>query len=289
MSAQTFELSVLAKPYFDAEGLFIAESGEQLLGFAHLGFAPQDDMADANIHHAVLAAMAVIHQPNEDEIAAALLSSIEGGARKTGAICIDAMPPVPYAPFYVGFGPGDSIRGVAQQDIRLIGWLASAGFQTRTTTVVWELELVEFHPPMDRQQIHIRRSAHVDRRLDEPIYPWRLACQMGHTEQISFELVLRSGNTVMCRALMWTIEQSLVPSAIQTARLWWPKSLPSDLLDYYTFLLSEAIRQLAADRFGLVRAVTTDDDPASSVLERLGFRKCEEGRLFVKDLASTGP
>ncbi len=286
LNVQTFELSVLAKPYFDAQHLFVAEVEGSIVGFAHLGFAPHKDLMDSCLQQAVLSAMAVLKHDSEAAIAGDLLQCISHSALAAEAKTIETMLLLPWAPFYIGVGKGDSIQGVVAEDNRLNQWLNQAGFQPRVATMLWELDLVTFHPPMDRQQIQIRRNAHVDRCLDEPTYPWRLACQMGHTEQISFDLVHRVRNEVICRALFWTIDHSLIPSPQQIARLWWPDSISPELVDFYTFLLSDAFRQLALDRFDVVRAILVADDPATKILERLGFQNRGSGRVLAKALSA---
>ena len=285
LNVQTFELSVLAKPYFDARHLFVAELAGSIVGFAHLGFAPQNDLMEANRQQAVLSAMALLKHDSEAEIARALLQCVSHSALAAGATTIEVMPMLPWAPFYIGVGKGDSIQGVVAEDVRLNEWLDRGGFFPRIITTLWELELTAFHPPMDRQQIQIRRNAHVDRCLDEPVYPWQLACQMGHTEQMRFELVHRVRDEVICRALFWTIDHSLIPSPQQISRLWWPDAIASETVDCYTFLLSDAFRQLALDRFDVVRAILVAGDPTLKILERLGFQKRGSGRVLARTIS----
>ena len=43
MSAMLFEEHVVAKPYFDRNGLLVAREGDHVVGFVHAAFGPAED------------------------------------------------------------------------------------------------------------------------------------------------------------------------------------------------------------------------------------------------------
>ena len=45
---------MLSKPYFEPEGLIVAEQDEKLLGFVHAGFAPSPDWMDLDLEDGVI-------------------------------------------------------------------------------------------------------------------------------------------------------------------------------------------------------------------------------------------
>lgn len=284
ISSIHFELTVLAKPYFVAENLLVATENDVMRGFLHLSNATTADLAEADFKRGVLCALCVVPGEDEAEIAAALLLRADQLLAKSEvASCATRVMP-PDCPFYLGLGAGDSMMGITTADQRTYGWLVKAGWVPHMATSGWELVLDTFHPPVDRLQIQIRRTAHVDRLLDEPLLPWRQACLLGHTEPTGFQLTLRSEGTVVQELLAWSVGQELMTAPDSIVWLW-PIEVSGSKQnsDQLVFLLSESLRQMAEDRVEVVR---TYSDSAkilvTSVLTRLGFRNANSGVVLEK-------
>ena len=204
---------------------------------------------------------------------------IEGGS--LGSI---TKPTPPDCPFYMGLGFGDSMMGITTSDQRAYGWLTKSGFQPRTATSGWELHLDGFQPPVDRLQIQIRRTAHVDRMIEEPQMPWWHACILGHTEPTGFQLTLRSEGRVAQYLLVWSVSQELV-TAPESIAWMWPIEVTANQqsTDQLIFLIAEALRQLAEERVQAVRTVSHSANTlATNALTRLGFRNSISGMILAK-------
>lgn len=283
----SFELSVLAKPYFDAKFLFVAVEENRIVGFAHLGFPPTRDYRDLDMQQSILCCLCVIPHSNEAEIAAELLARVGSVSNTLRVSRIQVMPMAPDCPFYLGLAPGDGISGVLTSDTRLRSWLIADHFDVSETVNVWELDAARFHCPMDRIQIQIRRMAHVDRYLAEPVIPWWPACVLGHTDQFGFQLTHHKEKRVVCEALFWIVDNDVKPQLDIIARLWLAdKRLNCEMPDHSVFLLSESIRQLFVDRVQTVRAFArSSDSELRQIFGRLGMTSTQEGTVYSKSLA----
>ncbi len=287
ISALHFELAVLAKPYFVNENLLLAIREDVLVGFVHIAHASSADLTETDATRGVLAALCVIPSIDEAEIAAELLSSADQLLSESGAKCCMTRPMPPDSPFYLGLGSGDSMMGITTADQRAYNWLVKAGWVPRVATSGWELFLDNFQPPIDRLQIQIRRNAHVDRLLDEPMLHWQQACVLGHTEPTGFQLTLRVEGTVAQELLVWSVGQELMTTPESVVWLW-PIEVgaTSQETDQLVFLLSESLRQMGEDRVEVVRTVSDSAKTSvTSVLTRLGFRNSTSGVVLEKRYA----
>lgn len=284
ISSLHFELAVLAKPYFVAENLLLAFRDETPVGFLHVAHASSIDLTDIDTSRGVLAAMCIVPSAEEADVAAKLLSAADQLLSSSNALSCSTRPMPPHCPFYLGLGCGDSMMGITTADQRVYSWLAKAGWVPRVATSGWELFLDNFQPPIDRLQIQIRRNAHVDRLLDEPLLPWRQACLLGHTEPTGFQLTLRAEGTVAQELLVWSVGQELLTSPESIVWLWPIQVGPtSQDADQLIFLLSESLRQMAEDRVEVVRTVSDSAKTSvTSVLTRLGFRTARNGVVLDK-------
>lgn len=283
ISSIHFELAVLAKPYFVAENLLVATDDDVIRGFLHFANASTADLTEADATRGVLSALCVVPGEDEAEIAAALLLRADQLLVNSAVTsCASRLMP-PDCPFYLGLGTGDSMMGITTADQRTYAWLVAAGWVPRFATSGWELFLDNFHPPVDRLQIQIRRTAHVDRLIDEPQLPWRQACLLGHTEPTGFQLTLRAEGTVVQELLAWSVGQELMTTPDSIVWLWPIEVGAAQSADQIVFLLAEALRQMAEERVEVVRTCSDSSKTlVTSVLTRLGFRNANSGVVLEK-------
>ncbi len=282
------ELSTLAKPYFEAQELLVAEYDEQVIGFLHMGPVPNSDLSDIRDRVAAIAALCIVPCNEETLAARLLLQRAEALLAQRGVMGCSFKPLAPTCPFYQGFGPADSMIGATTSERRGCDWIRAAGFTPSQPTTQWELDLGRYQPPIDRVQIQIRRGSTVERLADEPTMPWWQACWLGHMEPLQFELKHRTLGQTICVALFWTVAMELQTSPDSIAWLWTPAVPPEEQGGAsLTFLLGEACRQLQAERVDLIRTVTSASDTRiHAILRRLSFTSEQSGVVFEKQLAS---
>lgn len=286
MTPLQLELATLAKPYFVAEDLLVAEYDEQPVGFLHLSPVLADGWDEPRADVAAIAALCIVPCEGEDTVAWTLLVRAEAMLSQRKVELCRYKPLLPECLFYQGLGPADSMIGATISERRSCSWIKSIGFTPSLATTQWELDLSRYQPPIDRVQLQIRRSTQVNRAEDGPAMPWWQACWMGHTEPSEFELLQRVGGDLICGALFWTVASEMQTSPDSVAWLW-PLSMPSGELpaEHLTFLLGEACRQLQAERVDLVRTATAaNNTPLNGILRRLSFIAEHSGMVFEKRL-----
>lgn len=287
VDALKFELACLAKPYFRAADLLVAEYEEQVVGFLHLGTVPNADLTDVDSQIASIAALCIVPCDGEDAVARALLAAAEQFLKQQHIATWRFKPMLPDCAFYQGLGPADSMIGATTSERRGCSWVASAGFSPLLPTTQWELDLSTFQSPVDRIQIQIRRSTLVERESEEPSLPWWQACLLGHTEPMGFQLLQRSDHQLLSEVLFWTIGFELQTEPMSIVWLWPPKIRAADLgVEQLAYLLGEACRQFQAERLDIVRSVSSaSDTKINGVLRRLGFTAERSGMVFEKKIS----
>ena len=65
---------------------------------------------------------------------------------------------------------------------------------------------VGFRPLIDRQQIQLKRSIHVESQPDRPSTTWWDACMEGLTDRFCFTAIPRNGGASRASAVFWDIE-----------------------------------------------------------------------------------
>ncbi len=278
----TLELCVLAKPYFDPELLLVAENDGEIAGWILMGFEADSQLQSLNPQNAVVSCLCVAPGPVEELVAGELIKYAAGRLAARGVTQVQYCPPPPNVPYLAGLVPGDGMIGLPELDIRQQKWLSAAGWQAGIEMESWELDLGRFQPPMDRTQIQIRRMAHVDRLLDEPLLPWYTASVFSHTEPVGFQLTNRQDKRVAAEVIIWIIGQELLPQPEVVAHLW-PLNLPGGelLADQLVFLVAESLRQLRGDRVDGVRTVTAAANRTTrDLLQRIGFTRAASGHVL---------
>ena len=283
MDALRLEWFALAKPYFDAHNFLLCENevGE-IDGFLHFGHVSNSDQS--NLHASKLGIWAFCVRPhgNEDRVGSELLKTFMELATQQKSEQIVFRPVLPDSAFYLSIGPADAMVSVLSQEVRVCKWLAKVGFRPTVPTCMWELELLEYKPPIDRMQIQIRRTATVNQQLEEPSLPWWQACVLGHTAPTAYHLIHRTQNRLICDALFWSLSPELQSQQSQVVWLWPLKENEEpQQQDFLTFLLAESLRQYQEARIDLARTATAADEQANThILRKLGFRPSENGMIF---------
>ncbi len=278
----SLELCVLAKPYFESPCLLVAEDNQRIVGFAQVGFEPDRTLQSLNSAAAVMSALCVEPSSEDFAIGQILIEEAARAAVAGGAQCIRFCPPAPATPYFAGLSPGDGMIGCPVVDPRVRSWLDACHWTVEQPIACWEVDLNRFQPPMDRTQIQIRRMAHVDRLLDEPVLPWYVASMLGHTDPIGFQLTSRQTRMVTAEIFYWTIGHELLPQPEMIGHLW-PISCDPGADDHLVFLISESLRQLREDRVDVVRTVVPAAHASvAKLLSRIGFEVTLSGEVMIR-------
>lgn len=279
------ELSCLSKPYFNESELLVAERDDVVLGMTHIAPCSNADLSDAEPDSASVAALCVVPCESEFDIAAALLACVDDACQQRGATRCAFRPMLPNISFYLGSGVAGSMIGATAREQRTCQWLKACGYTPTIPTNAWELDLAGFHPPVDRIQMQVRRSAQVNREVDEPLLPWWQACVLGHTEPSAFQLTHRIEKRVLHEVLFWSVAGELANGPESAVWLWPPRldeSQPENF-DTLLFLLAESLREFRDERLDTAYAFSAAHDTRLNELyRRLGFSASTNGVIFEK-------
>ncbi|HEV3021517.1 MAG TPA: GNAT family N-acetyltransferase, partial [Pirellulales bacterium] len=206
MSADLFEQMLLAKPYFDNQGLIVALDERRPVGFVHAAFGPSDDGRRLSTLLGVTCLVMVRLDYQRRGIGAELLARSEAYLCGRGAQVIYAGGIQPLNGFYLGLYGGSELPGVLDSAPRAQYLFKSQGYREIDRVCVLRRELAGFRSPVDRQQIQIRRQMVVKASDDPPARTWWEASTWGAMERTRFELSTRDGDGPLATATFWSIE-----------------------------------------------------------------------------------
>lgn len=268
--------------------LLALDENDLAIGFVHFGqgmpgtrwgtetLLDQDSRPAFGLIHA----LCVVPHPDEDRIAHQLILHAVGSMRQRGLHRCMAVGSFASSIFYLGIADGDNLMGVLSNDTRANAWLTRVGFQSAAETECWDLSLDSFRPPVDRQQIAIRRNCSISRILEESHPNWWVSTVLGHCDQSRFHLLAHGPERLEMEIFYWSPDTTILGVDSTTARL----SIPQFAMDETNrermiCLISESARQLQQERKRIIRVITTREDaPMHLLFNRLGFRLVRSGQ-----------
>jgi len=156
-SAVPLERHVFAKPYFDPQGLLIAEDNEQVVGFAHAGFGPNDTESALDRSRGVLCAIVVHPSRRRRGLGGQLLRAAEEYLTTRGTSVMHAGPHWPLCPFYFGLYGGSMLPGFLVSDEVGELFLTHHGYDKARSTVVFQRRLDQPVVATDPRFTNLRR------------------------------------------------------------------------------------------------------------------------------------
>ena len=116
VTAELLDIYVFSKPYFDRNGLIVAEDNGEVIGFAHAGFGPDEEMGNFSTDLGVTCM--VMADPNVDfeTLGPQLLAESESYLKRSGTKVMYGGGMYPLNPFYLGLYGGSESPGVLESD-----------------------------------------------------------------------------------------------------------------------------------------------------------------------------
>lgn len=284
MSAEIFEQLVLAKPYFDPEGLIVAIDRDTAVGFVHAAFGPTADQCGISHTMGVTSMLMVRPDYRRLGIGHNLLRRSEEYLREHGATLMYAGGIYPLNPFYLGLYGGSELPGVLESDAEAQRLYGSSGYHAIDRCVILQRELADFRPPVNRQQLQIRRQSTVRAVVDPPATSWWDACTFGGFDRTRYDLVV--GNQVVAHTTTWQMDFLAVTWGVRAVGLIDFEVAPGERRKGYgAYLLSEVLKQLQQEGVGIVEAQTMlrESSAALALYAKLGFREIDRGTVFRKE------
>lgn len=278
------ERHVLAKPYFDAAGLIVAEEDGTLAGFAHAGFGPNQRETMLSKSAGVICLVAVRPQFQRKGIGTELLTRAEAYLKERGASQIHAGPFRPFNPFYFGIYGGSDLPGLLTSDEAAAPFLEMNGYRAIETNLVCQRQL--------DQPVNIvdGRFANLRKRYDVRILPristgtWWQESALGLVEPVEFRLEEKITGKTIARLIAWEMEVfscTWNQPAVGILEIQVRDDVRRQGLG--KFLLAQVLRYLQDQYFGLVEVQAPDHNQAAiGLFKSTGFDNVDAGRFYKK-------
>jgi ribosomal protein S18 acetylase RimI-like enzyme len=283
MTSALLEACVFSKPYFDREGLLVAVVGDRVVGFAHAAFGPTADHTAIDTSIGTTALVVVPPQPEAAEVAAGLLEHCEDYLRRRGATTLLGGGSAELRSFYLGLYGGSDLPGILDSSTGVQEAFLAAGYEPAERIALLRRPLAGFRPPINRLQLAIRRTTEL-KVIDEParLNWWEAATTAGVPLR---RYVLRNkAGEPLGSASFWDMEPLASTWGVTAAGLLDVAiEGPRRREGLATYLVAEAMHDLACEGVALVEAQVAETNPAAaSLFEKLGFDAVEHGTLFRK-------
>ena len=285
VTPRILETYVFAKPYFHRHDFIVAEEGDQLAGFAHVGFGPNESRDDLCTEMGMTCMLQVAPEFDFAAVAGQLLERAEARLKERGAKLIYGGSVAPLNPFYVGLYGGSEMPGILLSDHRMVELFNRSGYSEIDRTVVLQRDLGDFRTPIDRRLVQLKRKMQVE--LDTVPKPedWWDACVSPPHEPTCFEILPNQGGPACGSVRFWVIEPfshtwgrlTVGLTKLKIAEEHRGKGLA-------TYLNVEALRHLQLNGVELIEAQTMLSNKAAlDLYARLGFKEVDQGVVFRKD------
>lgn len=281
-SCDTLESLLFSKPYFDREGLILAEENGRVLGFAHAGFSADDSKASLDTSIGAVYMLMVRPEQRRRGIGTSLLRLAQAYLARRGAQSQYFGGMYPLNAFYVGLYGGSELPGLLESDSNSRDFALRRGYEPIDSCCVYQRSIVELPKTADTR-IHLLR-----RNVDVQAEPWPLpaswwdACLMGNIPSLRYEMFEKETQRPIGHAWVWEMECF--------ARAW---SAPTvGIIDfeiattfrrrgYGKLLLLTVLKHLREQQIERVELQTmARNDAARGLYEGLGFDQVDTGHAF---------
>ncbi|MFL5338561.1 MAG: GNAT family N-acetyltransferase [Gemmataceae bacterium] len=282
-SANLFEHGIFAKPYFDPNGLLLAEEDGRVVGFVHAGFGPNAAETDISTDTGVICAIAVRPSHRRRRIGTELLRRAEDYLRQYGATQLVAGGMRPINPFYFGLYGGADSPGFLASDASAAPFFEYRGYTAENTCLVLELQLEQYSPPVDSRFLNLRRKYDVQLVPQPELNSWWQDCVLGQIEPVEFRLADKLSGIAAARVLAWEMSSLRQPSPPTAGVLDVAVKPEVRRQGLGRFLLGQMFRYISEQYFRLVEAQVPEvNHGAVDLFRGLGFEQVDVGRTYRK-------
>lgn len=283
-----FERLVLSKPFFDPEGLIVAQRAGETVGFVHCGFGPNDSRSDLDYANGIICLLLTTAISEKFEVCNQLIERAEQYLAGRGSTTIFTGTVFPFSPFYLGLYGGSNVPGILSINQPIMEVFKSRGYQPQNQILVMQRSLHNFRAVLDRQQTTVRRSFRIEQDQDPMAANWWEACTLGSTNRCIFNLIDRKTNQNQGNISYWDVEP--------LARNWGVRAM--GLFDLRidraarqaglgTFLIGESLRHMQQQGINLVEAQVAESNlPATNLFEKMGFEAIDTGNVLQRELGA---
>lgn len=287
-STDAFELLNFSQRYFDRDGLIVAidTESDDLAGFVHAGFGPNDDQSALDTGVGVICATVVRPDRRRQGIGRELVFRAETYLRDRGAETILAGPAAPFDPFYVGLYGGSQPSGFLESDEDAAPFFTAIGYEPIERFAVLQRDLQTGRDPMSFKVVTIRRKTQLGMTHgpDDPSWWW--TTRYGRLDTLRFVLVPKAGGDPIAGVTILGLDLYL-PKWQERVIGMTDLSVPHDerRKGYGQALLLEVAKRLREELVNKLEAHVAEKNAAALLtFESAGFSRVDTGVVYRKVL-----
>ena len=285
LTLQQLELAVLSKQFFERDDMIVATQQEIPVGFAHVGFGPNEDRTGRDFEYGTTHMLMVRGDLWHTDLPDLLLHRAEDRLRQRGAKVLYGGGIAPLNGFYLGLYGGSELPGVLISDEPFKALLLRNGYRERGRVVIMQRDLIRFRPAISRDQRRIAREVMLDITYAPPLDNWWDSSVLGGLERYRYQLQRKRDRQVLAEVNFWDIEPLATSWALRTAGVYGMHTVPEHRRKgYATYLMSEAFRELHKRGTTLIEVQTMrTNEPAIEFYRKLGFAPVDNGLVLRRE------
>lgn len=277
-SPTPLERFVLAKPYFDPNGLILAEDEGRVIGFGHAG------LSIGQPQQGVVSLVGVRPAFQRRGIGTELLRRCEAYLGERGATTILAGAKGSQNPFYLGLYGGCDSPGILDSDVAGRSFVTKLGYQDKERVLVFHRDLAKPVKVVDTRFAKVRQRYELHARSPRRLKSYAQEGTIGAVEPLEFYLQDRQTTATPARTLVWEMEG-----------FGWRWGRPSVGLVCFEvepqlrrqglgkFLLTMLLKQLQEQYFEIAE-LQLDEKNQESVhfVHDVNFEQVDVGRVYIR-------
>jgi ribosomal protein S18 acetylase RimI-like enzyme len=286
LTPHEFDELVVGKLHFDAEGLILAEEGDDLVGFVHAGFGP--DTTGGLTHRldrelGTVAMLVVDPRRDDPALEQGLMDQAEDYLRRSGAKVLYAGGQSELSSFYWGVYGGSEYSGILDSHAAFRRAAVDRGYETVAVSSLLEADLA-VPEVRDPKSTLIRRQNRVEIDCDAPPSSWWEALSIGYAQITRFRVLTKDANREVARATTWDMAAfGREDGKARTGVIDVEVAEGERRKGYGRFLIGEVLRHCRAQWSDVVEIQTrTTNQPALALYESLGFKPVGQAKLYRK-------
>ena len=285
VSASVLEMCLFSKHYFDPNGLIVATEGDEVVGFAHAGFGPNEAHDGLETDTGTTFMVMVRDKLWQSDLPDQLLAQSEAYLRRRGAKVLYGGGINPMNGFYLGLYGGSELPGVLLSDVHMRSLLSRNHYRERGRVVILQRDLVRFRPMVNRDQRRVAREVNFETVYSPTTPDWWSTSVYGNLERIRFFLRRRRQDKVLACTTFWDVEPLASSWGLRAAGmfdLWVDDECRRH--GYGTYLLGESFKELHKRGITTVETQTMlTNAPAIEFYKNLGFAPIDHGLVFRRE------
>lgn len=273
------ERFVFAKPYFDPEGLIVAEVDERIIGFVHAGLSLNGEQGKG-----VISLIGVRPDFRRKRVGSDLMRHAETYLRKRGAQVLQAGARGSANPFYLGLYGGSDSPGLLRSDHAAQPFFVRQGYQLKEQVLVLQRDLSKALKLADPRFVGLRTRYEMHVRSPRRLESYAQECDVGQLEPLEFFLQDRQSGASAASTLVWEMEGfswRWGRPAVGLVNFHVDAALRRQGLAKY--LLFSLMRQMQEQYFEIAELQLDESSPAAlAFLQNMGFQQVDTGQVFVR-------